>query len=348
MSTPHVLVCPLDWGLGHATRCVPVIQQLLDMQCRVSIAGCGPSLELLRLEFPTLTTFTIASYDIKYSAWKPFMLQMVYRAPRMLAAVSKEHKQIKKIVEEENVTHIISDNRYGCYHSEIPSAIITHQLTLQFPWKMKALSAAPQTMNERMIRKFTKCWVPDTPDHLLSGALSTSETIDHRFVGPLTRMIPGTSSPSIRYLALLSGPEPHRSSFEQDVVRQLKASGKTYRVVRGLPKADEEPFEHSFNHLPTKELQALIESCEVIISRSGYSTVMDLAALKKKAIFVPTTGQTEQIYLAEMFEKKKIAPTMSQRTFDLEKMAASLGDYSGFAGIEENNLLFRTLRKFLQ
>jgi UDP-N-acetylglucosamine transferase subunit ALG13 len=211
------------------------------------------------------------------------------------------------------------------------------------------LASMAQKMNHRLISRFTKCWVPDTPDHQLSGELSHSNTIGHRFIGPLSRMKPGsTSFPSIRFLALISGPEPHRSIFEERVVRQLKASGSTYRVVRGLPSATEQTSEYVYNHLQSEELQKLIESCEIIICRSGYSTVMDLAVLKKKAIFVPTTGQTEQIYLAKMFDDKRIAPTMSQKTFDLDTMVRSLKDYSGFAGIEENNLLFRALRKFLQ
>ncbi len=344
----HVLVCPLDWGLGHATRCIPVIRKLLELGCRVSIAGCGPSLQLLRIEFPNLQLFEIASYQISYSARTPFMLHMVYRAPRMLAAVKEEHEQIRKIVAEHGVTHIVSDNRYGCYHASIPSAIITHQLTIQFPFIMKWVGAPAQHANETMIRKFSSCWVPDTPDQFLSGRLSSNEKIKHSFIGPLSRMqYTGDSSLSRRFLALISGPEPQRTIFEERVVRQLQSSGQSYSVVRGLPSSEEPTGENIYNHLPSAELQALIGSSEVVICRSGYSTVMDLAILRKKAIFVPTTGQTEQMYLAEMLQKKGIAPAVSQKTFDLGTMAAMLGDYTGFPGVEENELLYQALRKFL-
>lgn len=341
-----VLICPLNWGLGHATRCIPVIAELEKCGCEVLIGGDGESLALLRIEFPDKKFFEITPYGITYSANSSFMLHLASQTPRLLAAIKEEHEQILTIVEKEKVDFIISDNRYGCYSENIPSAIIIHQLSIRAPLFFKKII---NRYNANFIERFTQCWVPDTPDRSLSGELSKSKSIKHKFIGPLSRMTPnGTSATSFRLLGLVSGPEPNRSSFETLLTRELAASDLSYRIVRGLPDEKSAPPPNSVNHLPSKELNELIASADVVIGRSGYSTIMDLAALKKKAIFVPTPGQTEQLYLAKEMERMKIAPTMLQNEMQLTESLERLKDFTGFTqDYFKNDLLQTTLREFL-
>ncbi|MEI9920270.1 MAG: glycosyltransferase [Bacteroidota bacterium] len=336
----NVLVTPLDWGLGHATRCVPVIYELQRQGHTVSIAGSGPSLDLLKIEFPSNKFFEIASYGISYKSRLPLIVHLSMKIPAVLRVIRKEHEEVADIIKKEKINFLISDNRYGCYNESIPSAIITHQLSIQAP-----LNSIANHYNRKLISRFSACWVPDLPNHALSGQLSVSN-IPHQFIGPLSRMKPVNSARPFDVLGLVSGPEPNRTIFDTLLAKQLKDHA-SYKIVRGLP-SNEQTDGPIFNHLPAQQLNEVIQSAGVVIARSGYSTIMDLAALNKKAIFVPTPGQTEQLYLAKELERKKIAPMILQNEFSLAAALDRVKDYSGFTeNYFKENLLEKTLREFL-
>jgi uncharacterized protein (TIGR00661 family) len=337
----NVLVTPLDWGLGHATRCVPLVREIEKLDHHVMIAGSGASLDLLRIEFPGNKFFEIPSYGISYNTRLPLTVHLILQAPSIISTIKKEKRQVSKIISDQKIDFVISDNRYGCYDERIPSAIITHQLSIQTP-----LNAIANRYNKRLISRFNECWVPDTPDHALSGQLSISN-IPHKFIGPLSRMRRiTTATQPYNILGLISGPEPHRTSFDVLLTNQLKAY-TSCRIVRGLPSG-EKTGGPIFNHLPSDQLNELIEAADIVISRPGYSTVMDLAALNKKAIFVPTPGQTEQLYLAKEFDRRRIAPMIAEEKFSLPDALDRVKNYSGFTeNYFKENLLERTLREFL-
>ena len=338
----NVLVTPLDWGLGHATRCIPIINKLHDLGHTVFIAGSGPSLDLLKIEFPGNKFFEITSYGISYKTRLPLIAHLLLKAPAIISIIKKEKAEIRNVVTKEKIDFLISDNRYGCYDEKIPSAIIIHQLSLQLPPVLKQIA---NRQNKRFISHFNECWVPDNPGHELSGQLSVSN-IPHKFIGPLSRMKPATSRGRDGIVALVSGPEPHRTSFDQLLTNQLKEH-PSYSLVRGLP-SHETSTGPIFNHLPSQQLNELINAADIVIARPGYSTIMDLAALSKKAIFVPTPGQTEQLYLAKELDRKKIAPMVLQNKFSLTVALDRAKDYSGFTeDYFKENLLEKTLREFL-
>jgi predicted glycosyltransferase len=83
-----------------------------------------------------------------------------------------------------------------------------------------------------------------------------------------------------------------------------------------------------FNHLPADELRQEIERAEWVISRCGYSTIMDLVALQKKALLIPTPAQTEQEYLAAYLHRKHIAFTTSQKNFSLPGILAEAKEFN--------------------
>lgn len=312
----------------------------------VIIAGSGPSLDLLKIEFPSNKFYSLATYGINYSRRMPLMVHLLMKLPSLPSIIRKENNEVATIVQNERIDYIISDNRYGCYHKNIPSAIIIHQLSLRLPILMKG---AADSYNRRLIKRFNQCWVPDTPDRKLGGVLSMSKRIIPKFIGPLSRMTGNRlSATSFRVLGLISGPEPQRTMFEQLLFREFDLSGLDYYVVRGLPSEKNSSRDRSFTHLPSQQLNDMINAAEVVVCRPGYSTIMDLAILKKKAIFVPTPGQTEQLYLAKEFEKKKIAPMILQRELSLTSALAKLGNYSGFTeDYLKTNYLQNTLREFL-
>lgn len=335
MRQKRALVTPLDWGLGHATRCIPVIQILQELQCEVFLAGAGPSLKLLKLTFPSLRVFELPGYSPVYPASGSMMFKLLLQAGKFMRAVSDEHKQVEQLVRENQINLIISDNRYGCYSSKITSVFITHQLKLLATPGWKWLGLLANIVTTRFIKKFTVTWVPDFPGSVLSGKLSATTDKRNHFIGPLSRLQRGGRNNEIKYqvMALLSGPEPQRSIFEELVTRQLVASGLRCLIVRGV--VDGNRIQVSKNvevvdHLSVEQLSYAMAETEIVLSRSGYSTVMDLARLGKKAIFVPTPGQTEQEYLAKKFKLAGIAFSMDQKDFLLSDALKQSENFKGF------------------
>jgi uncharacterized protein (TIGR00661 family) len=333
-----VLVAPLDWGLGHATRCIPIIRELAK-ENEVVLATSGLALPLLKQEFPTLTFLELPSYRARYSAWLPLMLKIFLQAPTFISAIVREHRAIKKIVKEHAIDVIISDNRYGCYSSEVKSIFITHQRTILMPKVFMALQPLFNFANQKLVARFAECWVPDFETQPLTGPLSVGKHPNTKFIGMLSRFEKSNHHIERKYdlLLLLSGPEPQRTIFERELVVQLQTFSGRALLVRGLPgaypelpvPAGNQPL-RIINHLPAQQLQQAIEESDLVLARAGYTTIMDLYFLEKKAIFVPTPGQTEQEYLARELEKRKIAFTCPQEKFSLQEALAEVENYSGF------------------
>jgi len=326
MAGKKLLVAPLDWGLGHATRCVPVIRALLDKHCEVWLAGEGAQEKLLREEFPALPFLPLRGYRVKY-ALQGLAGKIFLQIPSILQSIKEENKWLKEQVNKQGFEAVISDNRYGLYHEKIFSILITHQLTIKSPfgkWSEKIL----QGWNYKLIHRFHECWVPDEAgENNLAGELSHPARLPStliKYIGLLSRLekiYPDEIKNHL--LIILSGPEPQRSLLEDKIISQLFSHTGTATVVRGLPSAEKIlPSTDSiqfYNHLPAKELGAEAAKAEFIISRSGYSTVMDIAAMQKKSILIPTPGQTEQEYLAGHLLKKHFAYCSSQKEFSLQQ-----------------------------
>lgn len=350
----RVLVAPLDWGLGHATRCIPVIRELQRQRCEVLIAGSGDSLRLLKKEFPSIPAFDLPGYQPRYPSSGSMVWTMARQLPRFMRVISEEHAAVAKLIATENLQRVISDNRYGCWSGRIPAVIITHQSNILMPkgfgWMRKLVNAR----NAEMISRFPVCWIPDVPgDRALAGGLTAFGKpgigIKKEYIGWLSRFkASGNMKKRYDVVAVFSGPEPQRTLFENKVVPQLRNSGLEYRVVRGLP-ADSGPDtdERTVNFLSSADLQPELESAGLVIARSGYSTVMDMAALGRKALFVPTPGQTEQEYLAERLTQKGIAFHMTQKTFHLETAMQAHSGFSGFPVAAETSLLKEAIERFL-
>jgi UDP-N-acetylglucosamine transferase subunit ALG13 len=343
----RVLVAPLDWGLGHATRCIPVIRELIAQKCDVVIAGSGASLELLRAEFPSLQNVTLPGYNPVYPTNGSMVWKMASQLFKFIHVIKQEHVAIEDIVKTYKIDYIISDNRYGCWSTQVPAVFITHQSNILMPKRFGWLQGVVRNANENQMKKFSSCWIPDDPNLLLSGDLTSfgtlSEKIDTKFIGLLTRF-QRSASTQIMYdvAAIFSGPEPQRTILENIVLPQLQASCLRYFVVRGAPGAGEQESVHVRNYMTSADLQHLIQSSNVIIARSGYSTLMDMSCLAKKVIFVPTPGQTEQQYLAKKLMAKRIAYAVDQNNFDLDKALSEVQSFTGFPGIPSNQKLLKS------
>jgi uncharacterized protein (TIGR00661 family) len=339
----RVLIAPLDWGLGHATRCIPVIREFVNRQCEVMVAGSGDSLALLKTEFPSLQFFTVPAYSPVYPKHGGSMVwKMAAQLPKFLNTIRQEHQAIEVLVAQHQIHLIISDNRYGCWSASVPSIFITHQSNILMPKRFGWLAGIIRKKNETLMNRFTECWLPDYPDdHNLAGELISfgkMKTKVHAvYIGPLSRFrFSGQKEKKYDVLAILSGPEPQRTILENTLLPSLRQSGLRYFVVRGVVTTTTVTDPHCSNFLMSEALQEMIESSEVIVARSGFSTVMDMAALQKKVIFIPTPGQTEQEYLAQRLKEKKIAFFMKQQDFNLSIALTETEKFSGFSYFSSN------------
>ncbi len=332
----HILFAPLDWGLGHATRCVPLIKRALQAGHKVTIAADKRPLALLKSSFPEVNFIRFKGYEISYPASRNMVVSMAMQLPKILFRIAQENTEIARIVEEFKVDVVIADNRYGLFTGNAKTIFITHQINIP----TGIFQGIVNTCNRWFINRFDACWILDFEgEPNLSGKLSheTKLPINAVYIEPLSRFS-AIAAPSEYHeydvLAILSGPEPQRTLLEKIILAEMEVSLLKSALVRGLPGGAETPLKSDkarvFDHLKDDELQSIIQSSAVIVSRSGYSTVMDLFALKKKVIFIPTPGQREQEYLAQKFSEDLVAPFCRQEEFKLEKLLRELERFKGF------------------
>lgn len=350
-------MAPLDWGLGHATRCIPLIRELITQGADVWLAASGAQATLLKEAFPTLPLLNLPGYQVDYAKTKRGLIfRLLLQVPRILNAIRQEHQWLKKAVDQYQFDAVISDNRFGLWHSKIPCIFITHQLRIQVPGS-RFVEDRLQKINYRYINRFTACWVPDeTQAPGLAGALSHPEKMpaaNVSYIGPLSRFekkeIPEQPD---HLLVLLSGPEPQRTLLEEKILAELAHYHSTATLVRGLPgNSSMLPSTNMiriFNHLPSESLNEELQKAHWVICRSGYSSVMDMAILGKKSIQIPTPGQTEQEYLASLYQQQQTAYTVTQEHFSLTAALteAAQFNYRPFP-VSGNNALSPVISRFL-
>lgn len=321
-NSKKILVAPLNWGLGHASRCIPIINELIKNKHEPIIASDGASLVLLQKEFPQLKSVELPSYQITYPTKGTFRWHFFKLLPHFYKTMRKEQQFIKLLIEKEHLHGIISDNRFGVYHKKVPSVYITHQLNVL----SGITTGLSSIMHRYFIHKFDECWVPDTEDGQFAGELSKPKNLKIKlnYLGILSRFYPINTMLKYDLTVVLSGPEPHRTQLENRLIDQLKNFQGSSCFVRGVPLDTTRltPIEGItfYNFLTGSELNVMLNQSKLVIARSGYSTIMDLAVLGKKVFFIPTLGQTEQEYLARYHQQKKHAPFCRQDEFTLEKL----------------------------
>lgn len=320
----RILVAPLNWGLGHATRCIPVIEALQNHGYEPVIASDGAALGLLKKEFPSLEHIELPPYKIQYAKngmW--FKLKLAGQIPNMIKAVLRENRLVNNLVKEHNIGGIISDNRLGVYSGRVPSVFVTHQLNVltgNTTWITTAI-------HKLFIKKYLECWVPDVKSaHNLTGKLGHMENapLNTKYIGPLSRLHKKPHEKKYDLMVILSGPEPQRTLLENRLETELaKYTGKVL-FIKGVIE-NEEKIEIKgnithYNFMNTEALEQAFNESELILCRSGYTTIMDLAQLGKKAFFIPTPGQYEQEYLAKRLKKSGLVPYATQNDFRIEDL----------------------------
>lgn len=324
----RILLAALNWGLGHASRSIPLIQILQQAGHQLLIASDGQALDLLKKNFPDLDFLELPPFQIEYDSALGANAAIFFKGPSLMKYIRKENRFLTQWLEQEQFKPdlIISDNRYGIYHPEIPSVLITHQLKI----KHSLLANAADLLLKKLLKHFDECWLPDLEDHLLSGDLSRNSSIKIplKFIGPLSQFqiesdLSNPDSTAQATLAILSGPEPNRSRLEKKLIDQALRDQIPLRLVRGTQLAAAEGImDHDeikvFDFLERDALRNEIEKAKLIICRSGYSSIMDLFYLKKPAILIPTSQHSEQEYLAKYHQEQGYFTSISEKDLDLK------------------------------
>jgi hypothetical protein len=332
MEQKSVCIAPLDWGLGHATRCITLIRALESLQYKIYIATEGKHEAILKEAFPNANFLKLRGYRIWYTKQRALLIPgIILQIPKIISAIIHEFKWLKKAAAKYQFDLVISDNRFGFFHQKTKSVFITHQLELQTPFSWS--TRLNQIITYALIKKYSACWVADMqPPQNLSGVLANPKhkpSIPIWYMNCLSRLYVDQTKKENEenlvlneFLGIVSGPEPQRTLLENIFWEQGNDMGAPFVVVAGLP--DNKGYHKKsdtgilYPHLNGTALAAAIKEAKFIICRGGYTTLMELIPFKKKLILVPTPGQTEQEYLAKYWQEKKWAISFSQKDFNVQ------------------------------
>lgn len=367
-----VLVAPLDWGLGHATRCIPLVRALERAGHGVVICAGGAGARLLRAEFPHVTVEDIPGHAMTYTRRRALLpLWLLAQLPLFLRGMRREAMAARRLARAHGAGLIIADGRYGFRAPDIPAVFVTHQLDIIPPgpaWMRALMTPVLRALNARALRRFDEIWVPDFPaEDNLSGALGHPESPSAapagrvEYIRPLCRFRPDDASwtrgawrvpvakvsasavlPRLELLAIISGPEPQRTLLEERLLEALAILPGTRVLVRGVPgaattrdaaRAVRYGEMNVFDHVPGTRLARMIDAAESLVCRSGYTTMMELAGLgARNVLLIPTPGQPEQEHLAEHARAHGLAAWRDQDELDAATVAEALREAASLPG----------------
>jgi len=340
----RILIAPLDWGIGHATRCIPIIKELINQNYEVIIAADERPMHLLSNEFPKLEIIRVSGYNIKYPRYLPMSISILLQVPKIMWNIKKENNELHDIIKDYKIDGVISDNRFGLYTSKVPCVFITHQLAIQSSHFTKDI----QKINYNYINRFDACWVVDDKEYNLAGNLSMPEKLPNntKYIGCQSRFTHQKIKKKYDFLGIVSGPEPQRKILEIGLIKVLKKRKEKSLIILGKPESNDTIKIGNLtikSHLKSEDLNTAILQSNLIICRPGYSTIMDLQKSKSKAFFIPTPGQTEQEYLAKRLFNKNVCYYQKQQKFDFDKALSESKNYSGFVEFNTKSIDWKEL-----
>jgi uncharacterized protein (TIGR00661 family) len=320
-SKKTILICPLNWGLGHATRMIPIIDSAIKQGHMVLIASDGDALLLLQNHYKDIKCIELPSLSIKYSTGFLWQLKFLFSIPKIIRWKNKDTKALETISNQQKIDLIISDNRWGMWNKKVRSIFITHQLMIKLPKTISFLEKVIYGLQQRVLKHFDEIWIPDSEDKTfnLSGDLSHkySSQKTTKFIGILSQFARDTPQKEYLYdiAIILSGPEPHRSILEKILLDKINNLPFKSVVVGGTFENTISNRNPNMLYIPfadTFTLQEIYSQSKHIICRSGYTSIMDLIQVGKTALLIPTPLQTEQEYLAKYVSDKGWFNTISQ------------------------------------
>jgi len=361
-KTHNILICPLEWGLGHAGRMIPLAAKLREMNNNIFIGAGEEHLSLFRKELPGITYIDFPGYRPRYSGFLPQFLKLLLDTPVLLFHIICEHIRLKKIIREHSIDIVISDNRFGLWNRKIISVYVTHMPRIPFPGAFSFLEFAGVLLHRNVMKKYSFCFIPDLPGELnISGRLSHGIKLpaNVRYTGILSRFAdlvkkddkdPGNKRHNT---VILSGPEPQKSILKKLLADILQDREPHTVFLGGDPAGSESPVQSGniifFDHLTSSEMKEVIMNSDLIITRAGYTLIMELISLYRSALLIPTPGQTEQEYLAQRLSKMGWFTTILQKDIkDVNTLSSAKPEWPDELILNSRLLLEKALDEMLK
>lgn len=322
----NILISPLEWGLGHATRIIPLARMLADMGQKVFIAAGDKLLPLLKNELPGIAIIRLSGFSPGYSAYLPQYIPLLLKTPSLIYHTIREHFILKKIIRDYKISIVISDNRFGLWNKNIKSVYITHMPRIPFPGPFRFLEFIGIMLHRHIIKKYSLCFIPDLPGELnLSGRLTHDLKLPDnvRYIGILSRFLYEKDTTNIAgadipfNILILSGPEPQRGILKEKYIKLLDVNSIHNVILEGNPVLGIMPHKTGnitfYPHMPSEMIADYLRKSKMVVTRSGYTTIMELISLNCSALLIPTPGQTEQEYLADYLSEKGWFSSIKQK-----------------------------------
>jgi hypothetical protein len=358
----NILICPLEWGLGHTARMIPLAKKFLELHHNVIIGSGEKHLSMLREELPGLSYINFTGFKPGYSRFLPQYIALLIKTPLLLYHIIVEHFTLKKIIRKHEIDIVISDNRFGLWNRDVTTVYVTHMPLIPLPKALRFLEIVGILLHRAVIKRYSLCFIPDLPGELnVSGRLSHGIKLPDnvRYIGILSRFITTGISPEENpykfphNTVILSGPEPQREILKQKLAGIMKNLDPPTVMLEGRPdllrkivRSDNIIY---YNHLAASEMKEIITGSENIITRSGYTTIMELISLNCSALLIPTPGQTEQEYLAEYLSGKGwFSSVLQSRIKRGISLHANKGEWTGDIIKQSSALLTEAITELLE
>jgi len=336
----NILICPLEWGFGHAGRMIALAERLQRPDRNIIFGAGEKHLAFIRNELPGTDCIRFPGFSPVYSRYLPQYIIIFLQIPLLLYHSVREHIMLKGMIARHSLDMVISDNRFGLWNRKITSVYVTHQLRILFPSCLSFLEFTGVKLHGKIISRFRWCLVPDLPGEVnLTGRMSHGMKLpaNVRFTGILSRFeVPGPAGcisgrEKGDICVILSGPEPQRGILEKKITGILAAGKRQAVILGGRPqeRVQKELMGHitCYSHAGRREMQEIISGSKLIIARAGYTTIMELVSLNCTALLIPTPGQTEQEYLASRLSEKGWFSRISQK--DLKNVLPPIPELPG-------------------
>ncbi len=325
ISPMRILFGVCAWGLGHATRTLPIIRKTIEEGNEVTVVSSGRALSMLRQELGDGPMFArLEDYRPPETLNPSFLvLAALLRFPAYVTAMIHEHDFVSRFIWDRRIDVIFSDNRYGFYSRDVPSYFMGHQLRILNPLGSRVLEDGTEVYNKYVLNRYTGVLVPDFEEEGIAGRLAHNlSIIDERhlnYIGVLSEFSYRSTVEDVDVFVSISGPEPSRSSFERLVRRRLEGFKGKVVVSLGKPEDNGHSGPNLKSYLSREDREELLNRSRIVVARSGYSTLMDLLSLRKRGFLIPTPGQLEQEYLAEHHMQRRTFYSVPESELDLPR-----------------------------
>ncbi|MEK6968538.1 MAG: glycosyltransferase [Nanoarchaeota archaeon] len=347
----HFVFVISNYGLGHATRMLPVIMKLIEQGEKVTIVAKGNSLLMLKNELGDASNYELMQYEVplKFSDKGFSMFETLKAGPSFISLISSQKKWLENFSAKEKIDRVIADGEIGYHLKNKKSFFVNNQLRL-LPGSL--LGDGTELLTDVFSKGFEKVIVPDDENGTLGGLLTSKTRFYDKkrlaYVGILSSIRKKNVVRNVDYFISISGPGISKEVFTRQVMEQLHLLKGKVVVALGRPDLKEIASKGNakiYPYLNRKQQESFLNKAKLVISRSGYTTMMELAEIDKKAFFIPTLNHPEQEYLAKFQKNSGRFHYSKQDSFNFKEDIDEAKQYPGFKNVPKTK---KSVEKFLE